>query len=492
MIIVTPEKFNKFNLLPKRFEYFSLNPESNQLYNLEKLELENLFSSDDLNHIVAFQSRLYLTKFPDKILPNSLKYDLNFKFIHSLSIDSIKSVINKKSKKEVAYIDEFKKHKSISIYFVFLYTEIKFNLNLKLLITMFISLLRVFILTFKRNFNLFITNRAQAKNIKHNLKNSNRNVLNSNNILKSDTISLDSIILIYRIVALPLDLIDLFYTRVKYKNLFKDFSINSKSLYLSLTKYNFARVLRKILKFKLYTISNYGISEALNLTSRQENNYLINHGVYYFDQNIAANLFWRFHSLTMIQSLNAKILSNNNKDEDFIKNNNLNITYEFKENTLRDKRERIIPKNEKIILIADTFKSQNFLRPILYNNVFEYLEFINNICDAAPKDYQIILRHRANTIISKEFILKNNQRLNASKNSNIYDDFLIDPIVIGYTSTVLFESVQLGLRSISFDPYNRDIEFLNFPLYNKEVNPSKRFMFSVKGKQNLNNLLCKI
>ena len=41
--------------------------------------------------------------------------------------------------------------------------------------------------------------------------------------------------------------------------------------------------------------------------------------------------------------------------------------------------------------------------------------------------------------------------LKTSKNSNIYDDFLLDPIVVGYTSTVLFESEQLGLRSISYN-----------------------------------------
>ena len=63
----------------------------------------------------------------------------------------------------------------------------------------------------------------------------------------------------------------------------------------------------------------------------------------------------------------------------------------------------------KVILIADTFKSQNFLRPIIYNNVFEYMDFINQICDVVPKDYKIILRHRPNTIISEDFIIQNNK-----------------------------------------------------------------------------------
>ena len=90
------------------------------------------------------------------------------------------------------------------------------------------------------------------------------------------------------------------------------------------------------------------------------------------------------------------------------------------------------------------------------------------------------------------FILRNNKRLKSSNNSDIYIDFLNDPIVIGFTSTVLFESSQLGLRSISFDPYNRDIEFLNFTLYNKQINLTDRFLMNVKGKQNLKHLLCKI
>ena len=38
-------------------------------------------------------------------------------------------------------------------------------------------------------------------------------------------------------------------------------------------------------------------------------------------------------------------------------------------NTLREPREKIKPKNKKIILIADSFKPMDFLRPVLYNNV---------------------------------------------------------------------------------------------------------------------------
>ncbi len=492
MIIITPDKFNKFNLLPSRFEYFSLNPEINELYNLQNIELEDLFSSDYVRKLSSFQNKLYFTKFPDKILPNSLKYDLNFRFTKRLFIESLKSKINKQTKKEVVFIDEFRNHKSLRIYFAFLYSKVKIYLDLKFLITIVVSLFRAFILLFKKNFNLYITSRAQAKNIQNNLKNLNSNYLNSSNIFKSNTISLDSMITIYRFFFFPFDIIDLIYTRIIYKDLLKNLNISSLYIYLALSKYNFSKFLRSIFKFNLYTISNYGISEALNYSGSIENNYIINHGVYYFDKNITANLFWRFHSLTMINSSNSIILSNNYKDLDFLQKNNLNVTYEYKKNTLREPREKIKPKNKKIILIADSFKPLDFLRPVLYNNVFEYLEFINKICNIVPKEYQIILRHRPNTIISEEFILKNNKRLVASRNSNIYDDFLDDPIVIGYSSTVLFESSELGLRSISFDPYDRDIEFLNFPQYNNRFNPSKRFTYSVRGEQNLKNLLCKI
>ena len=100
MIIITPDKFNKFNLLPSRFEYFSLNPEINKLYNLQRIELEDLFSSDYVRRLSSFQNKLYFTKLPDKILPNSLKYDLNFRFTKRLFIESLKSQINKKTKKK--------------------------------------------------------------------------------------------------------------------------------------------------------------------------------------------------------------------------------------------------------------------------------------------------------------------------------------------------------------------------------------------------------
>ena len=492
MIIITPEKFNYFGLIPHKFKYFSLNPETNQLYDLEKIKLGNIFTSSDLDNIISFQKRLCNTNFPHKILPNSLKYDLNFKFTQRLLIESIKREINKNTKKEVAYIDEFKKHKSMWLYLIFLYSKIKIEISLKPLLVILFSLSRVFFLIFERKFNLFITNKNQLKNITDNLKTTEKNILCSNNIFKRNSLSIDSIIFVFSTLTLPFNLLELVYTRFRHKKLFEDFSINSKSIYFSLAKYNFSRFLCQILKFNLYTISNYGISEAFNLNSKKHNNIIINHGVYYFDLNKMANEFWRFHSLTMIQCLNSRIVSNNQKDFDFIKKNNFNLDYSFKENTLREKRVRIVPKNEKVILIADTFKSHNFLRPLLYNNVFEYLTFINDICESAPKEYEIILRHRPNTIISENFILKNNKRLKPSNNRDIYIDFLNDPIVIGFTSTVLFESSQLGLRSISFDPYNRNIEFLNFPLYNNQINVSNRFSINVKGKKNLKHLLCKI
>jgi len=492
MIIITPEKFNKFELLPSSFEYFSLNPEFNHNYQLKEVVTESLFPINELNSFIVYQKMLYATELPDRVLPNTLKYNLNFRFTETIFINSIKQKLNQNFNQDVAYINEFKKHKSLKIYLIYLYYNIKLDINLKSFLAIPFSLVKFFNLIFKKSFNLFLTNRSQAKNIINNLNIESTNILNSDNIFKIDSISLSSLILTYRILAFPFNIIDLAFTRYRYKDLFKSLNLSVLEIYFVLTKYNFSKVLRKILKFKLYSISNYGLSEALNLTSGKENNFLINHGVYYYDSNPTANTFWKFHSLTMIQSLNSKILSNNYKDLDFIKKNKLALSYKFQGNTLREVRGGVSPKNEKIILIADTLKSQNFLRPILYNNVFEYLDFINQICNVVPKDYEIIIRHRPNTIISEDFIIQNNKRLKASKNLNIYDDFLLDPIVVGYTSTVLFESEQLGLRSISFDPYSRDIEFFNFPLYTKTIIPSKRFLYNVKGKNNLKELLCKI
>ena len=492
MIIITPEKFNKFKLLPGGFEYFSLNPEFNQNYQLKKIETDSVFPLNELNSYRNFQKNLYSKEFPEKLLPNTLKYNLNFRFTERIFIDSIKQKLYQNFNQDAAFINELKKHKSLKIYLVFLYSNIKLDINLKPFLAIPFTFIKFFNLIFVKNFNLFLTSRSQAKNIIDNLKIEGKNFLSSDNIFKADSISLSSLILIYRLIAFPFDIIDLMYARYKHKDLFENLNISITEAYFVLTKYNFSMILRKILKFKLYSISNFGLSEALNFTSEKENNFIVNHGVYYYDPNSTANIFWKFHSLTMIQSLNSKILSNNYKDLDFIKKNKLNILYKYEKNTLRERRDLISYKNEKVILIADTFKSQNFLRPIIYNNVFEYMDFINQICDVVPKDYKIILRHRPNTIISEDFIIQNNKRLQASKNSNIYDDFLLDPVVVGYTSTVLFESEQLGLRTISFDPYSRDIEFFNFPLYTKEVMPSKRFSYNVKGKNNLKELLCKI
>lgn len=492
MIIIVPENFNYFRIIPKKFNYFSLNPEINFQYDLEKIKLRNLFKVSDLNNLISFQERLYNANFPDKILPKSLKYDLNFKFTQRLFLESLKKEIHQKSKKEVAYISEFKKHKSKRLYLIYLFSKIKIKVSLTPILLMPITFFSIFYLIIKGEFNLFLSNKIQLKNIAHNLKITGKNILNSNNIFEKNFISLDSIFFVYSALTLPSSLVQLIIIRYKERKLFKEFSFNTKSIFFSLIKFNFSKSLCKILKFNLYTISNYGISEALNLNCNRRNNILINHGVYYYDVNCNANKFWKFHSLTMIQSLNSRIVSNNQKDFEFIKNNNFNLDYSLKENTLREKRKRVVPKNKKIILIADTFKSQNFLRPLIYNNVFEYLLFINDICDSAPKEYEIILRHRPNTIISENFILQNNTRLKPSNNRDIYLDFLRDPIVISFTSTVLFESSQLGLRSISYDSCDRDIEFLNFPLYNRKNSVSNRFKLNVKGVNNLKHLLCTV
>ena len=492
MIIITPENFKFFGIIPKNFTYFSLNPEINYLYDLEKIKLRSHLTVCDLKNLISFQERLCSTNFPDKILPKTLKYNLNFKFTQRLFLESFKRGINEKSKKEVAYINEFKKHKSIQLYLIYLFSKIKMEINLKPILLIPYTFLSILKLLFKGEFNLFITNKNQLKNIADNLKITGKNIINSNNIFEKNFFSLDSFFFIYITLTFPFNLIELIYLRFTERKLFKDFSVNTKFIFFSIAKYNFSKLLCKILKFNLYTISNYGISEGLNLNCKNHINILINHGVYYFDINSVANKFWKFHSLTMIQSLNSRIISNNQKDFEFIKNNNLNLDYSFKENTLRGKRKRIVLKNKKIILIADTFKPQNSLRPLIYNNAFEYLTFISDICNSAPNDYEIILRHRPNTIISENFILETNKRLKPSKNRDIYYDFIKDPIVISFTSTVLFESSQLGLRSISYDPCDRNVEFLNFPLYDKKTTVSNRFNLNVKGVINLKHLLCKL
>ena len=55
MIIITPENFKFFGIIPKNFTYFSLNPEINYLYDLEKIKLRSHLTVCDLKNLISFQ-----------------------------------------------------------------------------------------------------------------------------------------------------------------------------------------------------------------------------------------------------------------------------------------------------------------------------------------------------------------------------------------------------------------------------------------------------
>ena len=492
MVIILPEKFKGYIFLPSRFNYFSLNPEINLKKDFLNISIHKVFEMEDIKQLLKKQEELFFQKLPDKILPNSFKYHSNFKFIELLYIKRIKKILNKKLKANICYISEFKSHKSIRLYFIYLISKMNIRVNPKILFLLPFSLFKLLKVFFCKNIILFITNKTQYQNLKFNLKISSLSFLNSNNVTISNTISLESILLLYQVITLPFHVMELILIKINYAREININNISTSLLSSFLYKYRFAKIFRKICNFNLYTISNYGLSEALLLNNTSETDTIVNHGVHYYDSNHIVNEFWKFHAQTMFCSDSSIMISDNILDKLFILKNKINLKYEFKSNTLREKRFKIYHQNKKKILIADSFKFQDSLRPILYNNVFEYLYFIKQICEAAPKEYEIVLRHRPNTIISRNFVCMQNKRLNNSSNKNIYDDFLSDPIVISFSSTVLFEASQLGLRSISFDPLNRDIEFLNFSIYNPKSNLPKRFLINVRGKENLKNLLCKI
>ena len=107
----------------------------------------------------------------------------------------------------------------------------------------------------------------------------------------------------------------------------------------------------------------------------------------------------------------------------------------------------------------------------------------------------IIIRHRDDAIISSKYlkiIFKNFPNVEIRSDGKLTDFFINDPVVISYSSTVIFESLLFNLRTITFDLFNTGMNFLNAPNFNKTSHISKRFFYKINSIDDLKYLLCKI
>lgn len=487
-IIILPDNFTKFKFLPSKFDYFSLNPEKNE-DNCLKYFPVNIFSGEHLTQLAKFQKNLNKTSIPVYLLPNTIKYDLNFKFSNRLYIQIIKNNLKEITGRDVFFINDFN-HNSFYLVFLNFILTFKLSLNLGRLIVFPFALFRLLSTILEKNLSILFANKLTHETVEKNIEVSNKLFFVSDNPKNRYAFPIKSILQLIQVFLLPLTFFIFAYTFIRHNDIIIKLKINPVTALRNISIYISCYFLRRILYFDFISISNYKLSEALFLSNYSRNDFVINHGVHYFDKNQLINHFWKFHSQTMFGKIS--LMSNNVLDFIFLKKNKINSNYVFKPNTIRKQNQKIDPKVKKSILIADTFKNQNSVRPLIYNTAFEYVDFINQICEVVPNSYDIVLRHRKNTILSDEYVSKINKRIVLSKNDDIYKDFLSDPILISYSSTVLFEAMELGLRVVSFDPYNRGMNFLNLYNFCHTKTIPQRFQIKVNNKEDLQNLLCRV
>lgn len=482
MIIFLNQKVSYKFLLPKKFKYFTTNPEllEELSYTKETVSLNiNCYQKKDYyEEIINLQNDLISNKLNKFFNPNSINFGLNFEITKKKYYSFLSKELIKKYGDQVTSPQKLNIHKSLTLYLFFILQKINFSVYVFfLIIPATFSLVR-FVLTTKKT--LVISSQNHFKFIKKNFGKSNYFLL-SKKFQNKNTIDLDTLFILFKYVSFIPLFIKLIVELKKFQNK-KNIKYKITSLYYNYCLYHFAKFINSISKFRLITTSNYRFGESFLNTNTDS--ILINHGAYYIDNNKLINELWKFQSQTMFSN-KGLIVSTSINDKNFLNHNMSKFRFKLLKNTIRENVYKIKKLNSKIILIADTFKVDNTLRPYLYHDVNLYIKFIATILDHVPKDFKVILRHRKGTIISDNFLKRKFQNLAFSSNNSIYDDFELDPILISYSSTTLMEGKMHGLRTICFDSFKSNLNFLSSKLFNDVKKLPSRYNYYINSSKNL-------
>jgi len=75
--------------------------------------------------------------------------------------------------------------------------------------------------------------------------------------------------------------------------------------------------------------------------------------------------------------------------------------------------------------------------------------------------------------------------LTLSTNNSIDLDFQLDPILFSYSSTTLMEAKDCGIRTISFDAFNSNLNFLNSKIFYDINNLPNRYNYHINSIKSL-------
>ena len=501
MIVYLPQNFRFIFILPKHFTYFSTNPELNfklQSTGFKTLDYKNFNREKLFESSINFQSKLLELSKNNKY--DSLNYISNFNYLKNKNSFHFKQEIEKLTNKKVYFINQYFNHKNFKLllsslinkrFHQFIYSYLIILINFPF------TFLKLFKILFKKH-SIIDASKSVSKNIstKFNIKNY---YVISNVLFDKNSISFKPLIFLFSVFCFPLLIFQTFKLISIEKKLIRYNYLRFKNYFDTILLTYFSFVFRKIFTFNFYTLNNLGLSEAMINNGDKKSNHLINHGVHYFDNVKKLNLAWIFHSKTIFNSKNAILYSSNIFDKIFLLKNMYSNDVNFKKPFINYSTESVkveYSNNNNNILIADTFKDDNYLRPFLYHDALQYIKFLKVIVDSLSNtSNNIIIRHRDDSIISCKYIkkiFKNFSNVVIRSDGKLTDFFKNDPVVISYSSTVIFESLLFNLRTISFDFFNTGINFLNAPNFNKNLPISKRFFYRINSENDLKYLICKI
>lgn len=500
MIIYLPQNFRFIFSLPKQFTFFSTNPELNfklKSTGFKTLEFKNYNREKLFESSIKYQSKLL--EFSKNNKYDTLNYISNFNYLKKKNYYYFKKAIEELTGKKVYFVNQYFRHKNLRLILSTLINK-RFHLYIYSFLRIFIN----FPFTFLKLVNIIFKKHSiidASKNVSKNisLKFNIRNYYIISNVLfEKKSISFKPLIFLFSVFFFPLIILQTFKLILIEKKLIRYNYLRFKNYFDTILFTYFSYVFRKVFSFNFYTLNNLGLSEAMINNGDKKSNHLINHGVHYFDNVNKFNLAWIFHSKTIFNSKNAILYSSNIFDKIFLLKNRYSNDVIFKKPFINYSTEsvKVEYSNNNNILIADTFKDDNHLRPFLYHDAFQYIKFLKVIVNSLSNtSNNIIIRHRDDSIISCKYIkkiFKNFSNVDIRSDGKLTDFFKNDPVVISYTSTVIFESLLFNLRTISFDYFNTGINFLNAPNFYKNQPISKRFFYRINSEYDLKYLICKI
>jgi hypothetical protein len=499
MIIFLNQNFKLFFLLPRLYKYFSTNPELNfklkrKGYNV--LDFQDFDRNELFNFSLDFQSKLLAIPKGNNNL--SLNYYANFNYLKKKKHFIIKKKIENSNKEKVVFINQWLIHKNIKLFLVLILK----NFNLSGFTSFFLTLLNLPFSIYKaclivlKKYSLIDANKVVAENISKNFE--IKNYFRISNVFDSKSFSIISFINLYAFLFSPFLILKTFRLMFNEKKLIRYQFLNFKNYFHASLFPSFSSFFRKTLNFKFYTLNILNLSESLINSGDFDSNCVINHGVHYFDKNKKLNLAWLFHSKTIFNNNNSNLISSNIFDKIFLSKNSSSIFYKYNKPFINYSLDsvNIDVSDRNNVLIADTFKDDNFLRPHLYHDAFQYIHFLKFTVNSLKNiSSSIIIRHRGDAIISTNYLnemFKNEPNVQVRSDGRLIDFFINDPVVISYSSTVIFESLLFNLRTISLDLFNSGMNFLNAPNFDKNSVILRRFFYKINSINDLKYLICKI